>query len=50
MSFGVAAVQPNANMWADLLVAATDEALYKAKALGRHQAYGVEVQNASLGA
>jgi diguanylate cyclase (GGDEF)-like protein len=48
MSFGVAAAQPNANMWADSLLAATDEALYKAKSLGRHQAYGVEVTSLSL--
>lgn len=45
MSFGVAAARPDANMWADLLLEATDEALYKAKSLGRHQAYGVEVKN-----
>jgi diguanylate cyclase (GGDEF)-like protein len=47
MSFGVAAARPDANMWADLLLGATDEALYKAKFLGRHQAYGVEVKRSS---
>jgi diguanylate cyclase (GGDEF)-like protein len=47
MSFGVAATQPDANMWADLLLEATDEALYKAKSLGRHQAYGVEVKDST---
>jgi diguanylate cyclase (GGDEF)-like protein len=48
MSFGVAAAQPNANMWADLLLASADEALYKAKSLGRHQAFGIEVKSSSL--
>jgi diguanylate cyclase (GGDEF)-like protein len=48
MSFGVAAALPNANMWADSLLAATDEALYKAKSLGRHQAYGVEITSLSV--
>jgi diguanylate cyclase (GGDEF)-like protein len=48
MSFGVAAARPNANMWADLLLASADEALYKAKSLGRRQAFGIEVKNSSL--
>jgi diguanylate cyclase (GGDEF)-like protein len=48
MSFGVAAARPNANMWADLLLASADEALYKAKSLGRHQVFGIEVKNSSL--
>jgi diguanylate cyclase (GGDEF)-like protein len=47
MSFGVAATRPNANMWADLLLASADEALYKAKSLGRHQAFGIEVKSSS---
>lgn len=44
MSFGVAAARPDVNMWSDLLLAATDEALYKAKAAGRKQSYGIEIQ------
>ncbi|WP_404786820.1 diguanylate cyclase domain-containing protein [Altericista sp. CCNU0014] len=49
MSFGVAAARPDVNMWADLLLEATDAALYKAKSLGRHQAYGVKLQGTPQG-
>jgi diguanylate cyclase (GGDEF)-like protein len=43
MSFGAAAAKPSANMWNGLLLEATDEALYKAKAAGRKQACGIEI-------
>lgn len=43
MSFGAAAAQPSVNMWSGLLLEATDEALYKAKAAGRKQTCGVEI-------
>ncbi len=43
MSFGAAAVRPSVNMWSGLLLEATDELLYKAKAAGRKQTCGIEI-------
>ncbi len=44
MSFGVAAIQPNVNGLAEVLLETTDSALYQAKHQGRHKVVGVEVK------